>query len=46
MKFAVAKLGCPSRNITLDRVDTHLKQAGGACAMKLAVFDDESIRTL
>ena len=46
MKFAAAKLFYPSRNIPLDRIDTHLKWAGGACAMKLAGFDDESIRKI
>ena len=40
MKFAAAKLGYPSRNIPLDRIDTHSNRAGGACAMKLAGFDD------
>ena len=45
MKFAAEKLGYPSRNIPLDRIDTHLNPAGGACAMKLAGFDDGSIRT-
>ena len=44
MKFAAAKLGYPIRNIQLGRFDTHSNRAGGACAMKLAVFDDESIR--
>ena len=43
MKFAAEKLGYPSRNIPLDRIDTHLNRAGGACAIKLAGFDDESI---
>ena len=43
MKFAAAKLGYPSRNITLDRIDTNLNRAGGACAIKLSGFDDESI---
>ena len=46
MKFAASKLGYPRRNIPLDRMDTHLKWAGGACAMKLAGFDDESIRKM
>ena len=40
MKFSAEKLGYPSRNIPLDSIDTHLNQAGGACAMKLAGFDD------
>ena len=35
MKFAGAKLGYTSRNILLDRFDTHLNQAGGAFTMKL-----------
>ena len=43
MKFAAAKLGYVSRNIPLDSIDTHLNRSGGACAMKLAVFDDYSI---
>ena len=46
MKFAAAKLGYTSRNILLDRIDTHSKQASGACAMKLAGFGDESIRKM
>ena len=36
MKLAEAKLGYPSRKITLDRIDTHSNWAGGACAMKMA----------
>ena len=43
MKFSAAKLGYPSVNILIDRIYTHLNWSGGACAMKLAVFDDESI---
>ena len=43
MKFAEAKLGYPSRNIPLDRIETHSNRAGGACAMKLEGFDYESI---
>ena len=43
MKLEAAKLGYPSRNIPLDRIETHSDQAGGSCAMKLAIFDDESI---
>ena len=46
MKFAAAKLGYPSRNILLDRIDTDSKRAGRACAMKLAGFDYESIRKM
>ena len=46
MKSAAAKLGYPRRNIPLDRIDNHSKWAGGACAMKLAGFDDESIRKM
>ena len=46
MKFAVAKLGYPSSNIPLDRIDTHSNRAGGACEMKLAGFDNESIRKM
>ena len=46
MKLAASKLGYTSRNISLDGVDTHLNQAGGACAMKLAVYDDESIKNM
>ena len=43
MKFAAEKLGHPSRNISLDRIDTHLNQAGGECATKMAGFDDKGI---
>ena len=46
MIFAAAKLGYPRRNIPLDRIDNHLKRAGGAYAMKLAGFDDKSIRKM
>ena len=46
MKFAAAKLGYLSRNIPLDRIDTHSNWAGGVCAIKLAGFDDESIRKM
>ena len=40
MKFAAEKLGYPSRNILLDRIDTHSNQVGGACEIKLAQSDD------
>ena len=43
MKFSASKLGYHSRNIPLDRIDTHSNRAGGACATKLELFDDESI---
>ena len=46
MKFAAASLGYPARNIPLARIDTHSNRAGGACAMKLAGYDDESIRKM
>ena len=46
MKVAGAKFGYPSRNILLDRIDTHSNRSGGACAMKLEGFDDESIRKM
>ena len=45
-KFTAEKLCYPSRNILLDRIDTHSNRAGGACAMKLAGFYDESIRKM
>ena len=43
MKFSAAKLGYHSRNIPLDRIATHSNRAGGACAMNLEGFVDESI---
>ena len=43
MKLVAVKLGYPSSNIPLERIDTHLNRAGRAGAMKLAGFDDESI---
>ena len=43
MKFAAEEFGYPSRNIPLDRIDTHSNQAGGACVKKLARFDNKSI---
>ena len=46
MKSAAAKLVYPSRNIPLDRIDTHSNRSGGACSMKLAGFDDEIIRKM
>ena len=46
MKFAAAKLGYPSSNILLDRIDIHSNRAGGACAMKLEGFDNEIIRKI
>ena len=46
IKFASAKLGHPSRNIPLYRIGTHANQAGGACAMKLVGFYDESIKKM
>ena len=38
VKFAAAKIGYPSRNILLDRIDTHLNQAGEASAIKPVKF--------
>ena len=46
MKFSASKFRYPIRNIPLDRIDTHSNRAGGACEMKLAGFDDESIRKM
>ena len=46
MKITAEKLGYPIRNILPDRIDTYSNQAGGACAMKLAGFDDGSIRKM
>ena len=46
IKISAAKLGYPISNIPLDRIDTNLNRAGGACAMKLVGFDDEGIRKL
>ena len=46
MKLAAEKLGYPSRNIPLDRIDTHSNRAVGACATKLSGFDDENIRKM
>ena len=43
MKFVAEKLGYPSSNIPLYRIGTHSNRAGGACAIKLAGFYDESI---
>ena len=44
MKSAAENLGCPSRNILLDSIDTHSNQVVRACTMKLAGFDYEIIR--
>ena len=44
MKYASAKLGYPIRNVPLDSIDTRPNRVGGACAMKLAGFDDGNIR--
>ena len=46
MKFAAAKLGYQSRNIPLDIIDTHSNWVGGSYEIKLAGFDDESIRKM
>ena len=46
MNFSASKFRYPIRNIPLDRIDTHSNRAGGACAMKLPVFDYESIRKI
>ena len=46
IKFAAAKLDYPISDIPLDSIGTHSEQAGRACAMELAVFDDESIRKM
>ena len=46
INFAAEKLGYPNSNILMDRIDTHSNWAGGSCAMKLAVFDDKSIRKM
>ena len=44
--FAAEQFGYPSRNIPLNRIDTHSNRAGRACAMKLAGFDDENNRKM
>ena len=46
MEFAAETLSYPSRNIPLDRIDTHLNRTVGEYAMKLAGFDDDSIRKI
>ena len=46
MKFAAANLGYPSKNILLNMIDTHSNWTGRECAMKLEIFDDESIRKM
>ena len=46
MKFSAETLGYPSSNIPIDRIDTRSNRADGACAMKLAGFDDEIIRKM
>ena len=46
VKCAATKLVYPRKNIRLDRNYTHSNRAGGACAMKQAIFDDESIRKM
>ena len=46
MKFAAEKLGYPIRNILVNSIDTYSNRSVGACAIKLAGFDDESIRKL
>ena len=40
------KVGYPSRNIPLDSIDTNSNWSGGACAMKLEGYDDESNRKM
>ena len=46
MKFLASKLGYSSRNIPLDRIDTHSNWVGGACVMKLSGFDDKTIKKI
>ena len=46
MEFAAEKVGYPSSNIPLDSIYAHSNWVGGECEMKLARFDDESIRKM
>ena len=43
VKFAATSLRYPDRGIPIDRVDTHSLRSGGACALKLAGYDDIDI---
>ena len=44
MKYSAAALRYDKRGIPIDRIDTHSCRSGGACAMKLAGYDDSAIR--
>ena len=46
VKFAGGMLNYPDRGIPIDRLDTHSLRTGGACALKLAGYDDVTIRKM
>ena len=46
MKYSAAALNYPARGIPLNRIDPHSKRSGGACALKLAGYDDSAIRKM
>ena len=46
MKYSAATLNYPARSIPIDRIDTHSNRSGGACALKLAGYDDSAIRKM
>ena len=46
MKYSAAALNYPARGIPIDRIDTHSNRSGGACALKLAGYDDSAIRKM
>ena len=45
-KFSAQMLGYESRGIPIDRIDTHSLRSGGACALKLAGFDEVVIKKM
>ena len=46
MKYSAAALNCPARCIPIETIDTHFNRSGGACALKLAGYDDSAIRKM
>ena len=46
VKFAAKALRYENRGIPIDRIDTHSLRSGGACALKLAGYDDVAIRKM
>ena len=44
VKFAAKALQYEKRGIPIDRIDTHSLRSGGACALRLAGYDEVQIK--